>query len=420
MAEKSKKIPSPSRSVSDISNDGDGAPVYTPPATESNDGDGAPVYTPPATESNDGDGAPVYTPPETESNDGPSSSTHLPDTSHLSDIIQGLQDVKLAQNKADKAEQETDKSAKKKRGERNNRSLGKKLVPADITVSNVADSLQNLVVSEKETNNLEQEQINAKSAKERKNKERKKGSKARKARKAQEDAKKEIDATIANDKSKSMEDEEEDISDSKWLKDSGWNNMKRFMISHGFKWGNVDDYDAAKELIKRIREDQASEKHVEPEPPKKKVAKDVSISKPKTAKTKEGQASGKPQPPKKEIVEDASSKQKLTKTKKNTVVGLWEDYFGNETQLANWQRLCVDVGMEETPTSITQCRKALGKVWVNIFDFLDAKAEGKLVKRYSSERELATYTLDSGKIFPKIRAKQGGPARVLLAHIFRH
>ncbi|KAF7872624.1 hypothetical protein EAF04_003542 [Stromatinia cepivora] len=396
MAKKSKKIPSPSRSVSDISSDGDGAPVYTPP--------------------------------ETESTDAPSSSTHLPDTSHLSDIIQGLQDVKLRQDKVDKVEQETDKgvSAKKKRSRRDNRFLGKKLVPADITVSNVADSLQNLVVSEKETNNLEQEQINAKSAKNRREKERKKRSKARKA---EEEAKKEINATIANDKFKSMEDKKEDsekeagekdISDSKWLKNSGWNDMKCFMIAHGFKWGVVDDYDAAKELIKRIREDQASEKHVEPEPPKKKVVKDVSVSKPKTTKTKEDQTSEKPEPPKKEVVGNASSKQKLTKTKKNTVVGLWEDYFGNETQLANWQRLCVDVGMEEIPTSITQCRKALGKVWVNIFDFLDAKAEGKPVKRYSSEHKLATYTLKSRKIFPKNRAKQGGPARVLLAHIFGH
>lgn len=394
MAKKSKKIASPSQSVSDTSSDGDGAPVYTPP--------------------------------ETESVDGPSSSTHLSDTGHLSDIIQVLQDVKLAQDNANEAEQETDKSAKKKRGKRNNRSLGKESVPADTIVSNVANALQNLVVSEKETNNLEQEQINAKSEKNRRTKERKKRSKARKA---EEDAQKEFDAIIANDKSKSMEGEEEGseeevgvegISNYRWLKDSGWNNMKHFMIVHGFKWGDHDDYDAAKEFIKRIREDQASEEQVEPEPPKKKVVEDVSVSKPKTAKTKKGQTSEKPEPPKNGTAKDASSKQKSTRSKKNTVVGLWEDYFGEETQLGNWQRLCVDVGMEEIPTSITQCRKALGKVWVNIFDFLDAKAEGKPVKRYSSEHKLATYTLKSGKIFPKSHAKQGGPARVLLAHIFRH
>ncbi|PQE29306.1 transcription factor Zn C2H2 protein [Rutstroemia sp. NJR-2017a BBW] len=108
------------------------------------------------------------------------------------------------------------------------------------------------------------------------------------------------------------------------------------------------------------------------------------------------------------------------KTRKKTVVGDWEDYFGNETNLANWQRLCTDVGIEELPTSITQCRKALGKVWVNIYDFLDAKAAGKPIKKYKSERQLAAYTLNSGKIYPKKHAKEGGPAKVLLAHILRH
>ena len=103
--------------------------------------------------------------------------------------------------------------------------------------------------------------------------------------------------------------------------------MKDFMTGHGFKWGDADDYAAASELIKRLKEDQGFEEHAEPEPPKK------------------------------EVIKDASVKAKIAKTKKKTVVGLWADYFGNETQLANWQRLCVDVGMEEIPTSITKCRK---------------------------------------------------------------
>ncbi|KAI9645466.1 hypothetical protein NHQ30_006205 [Ciborinia camelliae] len=384
--------------------------------------------------SGDEDGAPVYTPPETESNDSPSSSSYLPATTHLSGFVQGLQDVKLAQDLDQEANK--DVPAKKKRGRRNR---AKDIVPADIAVNNVTNALQNLGVSDKEADNLEKERTNAKSAKNRREKERKK---RRKARKAEEDSKKETDTTSANDKSNyrilknagyrgmkhfmgahclrlhndqdmtmakemikwmgeetgynssedqagAMEQEEEDtgvevISNYKWLKQYGWGDMKTFMIAHGFKWGDVDDHFAAKELIERLKEDQASEKKEE-------------ITKLETTKTKT-----------------------KIKTKKNTVVGLWEDYFGNETQLANWQRLCIDVGMEEIPTSITQCRKALGKVWVNIFDFLDAKAEGKPVKRYKSEQKLATYTINSGKIYPKKQAKQGGPARVLLAHIFRH
>ncbi|KAF7900368.1 uncharacterized protein EAF01_007670 [Botrytis porri] len=333
-----------------------------------------PIQNPPRSVSDDSsndDGAPVYTPPETESNCGPSTSPHAADPNHLHDVIIGLQNVNLVQDKADQLEQEADKDIstnKKKKGRSRNRSSGKNPVPADIAVSNITDSPQNIAVSDKDTNDSESEKILQKAAKNRKEKERKK---RRKARQAQEEEQAQVE-----------------ISNYKWFKDAGWNDMKDFMIGHGFKWGDLDDHAAASELIKRLKEDQASEEHAEPEPPKK------------------------------EVMKDASVEAKTAKTKKKTVVGLWEDYFGNETELANWQRLCVDVGLEEIPTSITKCRKALGKVWVNIFDFLDAKAEGKPVKRYQSERKLATYTLNTGKIYPKHKAKEGGPARVLLAHIF--
>ncbi|KAF7944752.1 uncharacterized protein EAE97_005385 [Botrytis byssoidea] len=322
-------------------------------------------------DSSNDDGAPVYTPLETESNDSLSASAHVPDANHLHNVITGLQNVNLAQDKVDQLEQEVDKDIstnEKKKGRSRNRSSSKKSVSADIAVSNVTDSLQNLAVSDKDTNNLELEKINLKAVKNRKEKERKK---RRKARLAEEEEQARVET-----------------SNYKWFKDAGWKDMKDFMIGHGFEWGDVDDFAAASELIKRLKEDQAYEEYVEPEPPKK------------------------------EVIQDASVKAKIAKTKKKTVVGLWEDYFGNETELANWQRLCVDVGLEEIPTSITKCRKALGKVWVNIFDFLDAKAEGKPVKRYSSERKLATYTLNTGKIYPKIKAKEGGPARALLAHIY--
>ncbi|THV45828.1 hypothetical protein BGAL_0446g00020 [Botrytis galanthina] len=322
-------------------------------------------------DSSNDDGAPVYTPPETESNDSLSTSAHVLDPNHLHNVIIGLQNVNLAQDEADQLEQEVDKDIstnKKKNGRSRNRSSSKKSASADIAVSNVIDSLQNLAASDEDTNNLELEKINLKAVKNRKEEKKKR----RKAQLAEEE-----------------EQARAEMSNYKWFKDAGWKDMKDFMIGHGFEWGDVDDYAAASELIKRLKEDQAFEEHAEPEPPKK------------------------------EAIKDASVKAKIARTKKKTVVGLWEDYFGNETELANWQRLCVDVGLEEIPTSITKCRKALGKVWVNIYDFLDAKAEGKPVKRYPSERKLAIYTLDTGKIYPKSKAKEGGPARALLAHIFR-
>ncbi|QSZ33798.1 hypothetical protein DSL72_005370 [Monilinia vaccinii-corymbosi] len=417
MARKLKSpIPSPPRSISDSSSDDDGALIYTP---------------------------------------GPSSPTYPLDPNHLSEVIQGLQNVKLAKDNVDESEQESIKDVPTER-KKGRRSGAKKSIPADIAVDNVTDGIQILAVADRECDIVKQERTNAKSAKNRREKERKK---RRKARMVEEEGKRKTDSTIANDKSKyrilkdagysgmkqfmdfyglrlhdpqdialarkmiklmgedaqgnssnnqlgsvegkdSEPEEQTDgkqISNSQWLKTSRWKNIKLFMIAHGFKWGEFNDHMAAKELIESLKKDQASEKQAEqPHMPKKEEAKTV------------------------EKVDDSSAKLTTAKTKKTTVVGLWEDYFGNETQLANWQRLCVDVGMEEVPNSITQCRKALGKVWVNIFDFLDAKAEGKPVKRYESEQKLAKYTMKSGKIYPKKQAKQGGPARVLLAHIFRH
>jgi hypothetical protein len=39
------------------------------------------------------------------------------------------------------------------------------------------------------------------------------------------------------------------------------------------------------------------------------------------------------------------------------IVAEFDEYFGNESKLENWQRLCRDVGIEDEPRSITKCRK---------------------------------------------------------------
>ncbi|TAQ89220.1 hypothetical protein B7494_g2451 [Chlorociboria aeruginascens] len=107
-------------------------------------------------------------------------------------------------------------------------------------------------------------------------------------------------------------------------------------------------------------------------------------------------------------------KPKPRKVKKKNVAGAFDDYFGDVSMLGNWQKLCADVGIQEMPGSITKCRKVLSKTWVNIYDFLDAKAAGTEVKHWKSEKALAQYTLQSGRIFPKKKAKEGGPARNII------
>lgn len=62
--------------------------------------------------------------------------------------------------------------------------------------------------------------------------------------------------------------------------------------------------------------------------------------------------------------------------------------------------------------------QALGGVWVNIYDRLDAKKAGTSVRKFGSQRELAAYTMTTRKIYPMKKAKEGGPVKCLLAHIF--
>jgi hypothetical protein len=61
----------------------------------------------------------------------------------------------------------------------------------------------------------------------------------------------------------------------------------------------------------------------------------------------------------------------------------------------------------------------LKSVWVNIFDLLDAVANNKCPpRRFPNQSALSHYTLSTNKIFPKKKAKESGPVKALLVHIF--
>jgi hypothetical protein len=42
---------------------------------------------------------------------------------------------------------------------------------------------------------------------------------------------------------------------------------------------------------------------------------------------------------------------------RRNIVGEFDRYFGEVSKLENWQRLCVDIGIEDDLTSIKQCKK---------------------------------------------------------------
>ncbi|MCJ1240222.1 hypothetical protein MMC14_008222 [Varicellaria rhodocarpa] len=76
-------------------------------------------------------------------------------------------------------------------------------------------------------------------------------------------------------------------------------------------------------------------------------------------------------------------------------------YGGDAGRLAGWQALCVDVRIRPLPNSITQCKKALSKVAVNIMDLSDAKRTGEDVYIFSSKNALRDYTIQTERIFSK-------------------
>jgi hypothetical protein len=62
--------------------------------------------------------------------------------------------------------------------------------------------------------------------------------------------------------------------------------------------------------------------------------------------------------------------------------------------------------------------KAIKKVHVNIVDFIDSERTGLPLHKFGSARLLATYTHKTGKIFPKVNAKQTTLLRFLLRRIY--
>ena len=55
--------------------------------------------------------------------------------------------------------------------------------------------------------------------------------------------------------------------------------------------------------------------------------------------------------------ESKKGNKKYRKARGDFVAGKFEDYFGCDKQLGNWQRLCLDLGLSGEHTSITQCKK---------------------------------------------------------------
>ncbi|KAH7364813.1 hypothetical protein BKA65DRAFT_447974 [Rhexocercosporidium sp. MPI-PUGE-AT-0058] len=94
---------------------------------------------------------------------------------------------------------------------------------------------------------------------------------------------------------------------------------------------------------------------------------------------------------------------------KQTIVAKLTRYFGSEDRLENWHQLYRDMGIDDTLGCITKCRSALRKVWVNIYDLIEAVRKYKIPRRFRTQSALSNYTISTDRIYPKKKAKEGGP-----------
>ncbi|KAH7393795.1 hypothetical protein DE146DRAFT_721985 [Phaeosphaeria sp. MPI-PUGE-AT-0046c] len=86
-----------------------------------------------------------------------------------------------------------------------------------------------------------------------------------------------------------------------------------------------------------------------------------------------------------------------------------------ESKLEKWQDLCREVQIADSPKSITDCKKALGRrdVLVNLVNLIDHRSIGVAVIRFKNYRAFQAYTID-GCIYPRELAKEEGFIKALL------
>ncbi|KAL8675078.1 MAG: hypothetical protein Q9168_000561 [Polycauliona sp. 1 TL-2023] len=84
----------------------------------------------------------------------------------------------------------------------------------------------------------------------------------------------------------------------------------------------------------------------------------------------------------------------------------------------DWQALCQELGVSiHGDPSITQCKKALKRVHVNLLDLIDARRTSEVAQRFPSAGTLAQYTRDRKRYFPLGKAKEDSLKKILLREI---
>ncbi|KPM37775.1 hypothetical protein AK830_g8804 [Neonectria ditissima] len=92
--------------------------------------------------------------------------------------------------------------------------------------------------------------------------------------------------------------------------------------------------------------------------------------------------------------------------------------FGtDEKDLESWQRLCRILGVG-VPDTLKECRQRVQRTHVNLVDLTESPTTGNKVEIFPSVEALRSYTIETGKIFPRNEAHAGGLLKTLLRQIF--
>ncbi|KAF8988974.1 hypothetical protein BDQ17DRAFT_1257362 [Cyathus striatus] len=103
---------------------------------------------------------------------------------------------------------------------------------------------------------------------------------------------------------------------------------------------------------------------------------------------------------------------------REAIVDQFNSAYGTDVHDLNaWRHICQIIGISPVPETITDCKKAVKHVHINLVDLVDTKRTGSSIKRFNSEVALSNYTMSTEKIFPKLEARAGGILKFLLRNI---
>ncbi|KAJ5183896.1 hypothetical protein N7492_001512 [Penicillium capsulatum] len=97
----------------------------------------------------------------------------------------------------------------------------------------------------------------------------------------------------------------------------------------------------------------------------------------------------------------------------------WDHLIGHRSNyLETWQAMCYKLELSGDFSSITKCRKALSRVYVNIVDVIECWVTNETPRKFHNSHKLMEYSKREEKIVNRNIAKQDRVLRVLLKKLF--